>query len=153
MSREPWTRRRVAVAACLAAVAAAAGCVERRYTIRTDPPGANVIVNGEEIGPSPVSRSFVYYGDREVIVTADGFQTQRFTQRCRAPWWNTGLTDWFTENILPVTVRDDREWTFKLQPATVPDREGLVARAGALRQQGKALPPQRRKGILGFLGF
>lgn len=153
MSPHPWTRRWVTVAACLATVAGLGGCVERRYTIRTDPPGALVIVNDEEIGPAPISRSFVYYGTRKVIVTADGFQTEQFLQPCRAPWWNTGLTDWFTENILPFTIRDEREWTFKLQPATVPKREDLVARAAALREQGKAPPPQRRGGILGFFGF
>lgn len=153
MSRERSTRRRVAAAAGLLAIAGATGCVERRYTIRTDPPNALVWVNGEEVGPSPVSRSFVYYGDREVVVMADGYRTQKFLQHCRAPWWNTGLTDWFTENILPVTLRDERDWTFKLQPATVPGREELVNRADALRQQGKALPPQRRGGILGFFGL
>ena len=40
-------------------IAALSGCVERRYTIRTEPPGATVIVNGEEIGPSPTSKSFI----------------------------------------------------------------------------------------------
>ena len=50
------------------------GCVERRYTIRTDPPGALVIVNGEEIGPTPVSRSFIYYGDRKITPDAGWLQ-------------------------------------------------------------------------------
>ncbi len=42
----------------LAALGLLSGCVERRYTIRSDPPGATVIVNGEEIGPAPASKSF-----------------------------------------------------------------------------------------------
>ncbi len=33
------------------------GCVERRYTIRSDPPGALVVVNGEEIGRAGVART------------------------------------------------------------------------------------------------
>ena len=52
---------------------ASTGCVERRYTIRSNPPGALVYVNGEEIGTTPVSRSFTYYGDRDITLIQDGF--------------------------------------------------------------------------------
>ena len=64
------------------------GCVERRYTIRTDPPGALAIVNGEEIGPTPVSRSFTYYGDREITLMLDGYKTKTLIQPIAAPWWD-----------------------------------------------------------------
>ena len=65
------------------------GCVKRRYTIRTDPPGALVLVNKEEIGPSPVSHSFTYYGDREITVMHDDYQTLSVIQPIDAPWWTT----------------------------------------------------------------
>ena len=38
--------------------------------------GATVIVNGEEIGPTPASKSFVYYGDREITLMLDGYADQ-----------------------------------------------------------------------------
>ena len=72
-----YANRRVqALLLLFSGIGALSGCVERRYTIRTDPPGATVVVNGEEIGPSPASKSFVYYGDRKITMILDGYQTK-----------------------------------------------------------------------------
>jgi hypothetical protein len=129
---------------------AAAGCVERRYTIRTDPPGALVFVNGEEIGPTPVSRSFTYWGPREIVLVADGYQTQRIIQPMRPPWWDNYLTEFFSENLVPWTIRDDREFVYKLQPATLPATPELQARAESLRGRGQAAPPAKRRRLFGW---
>ena len=43
--------RRLAAGLVLAGAILCSGCVERRYTLRTDPPGALAIVNGEEDRP------------------------------------------------------------------------------------------------------
>lgn len=129
------------------------GCVERRMTIRTDPPGALVYVNGEEIGSTPVSKSFTYYGDREIVLVADGFQTQRIIQPLPAPWWDNSITDFFSENLIPHQLRDEREFHYRLQPATSPPQAELEQRANELRRQGQAPPAPRRQGLLGWLGF
>ena len=107
------------------------GCVERRYTIRTDPPGATVVVNGEEIGPSPASKSFVYYGERKITLVLDGYETKTLIQPINAPWWDNYLTEFFTENVIPVSMRDEREYTYKLEPAQSPPQ-------GELRDREKA---------------
>lgn len=140
------------VALALAATAGLSGCVERRYTIRTNVP-AVVYANGEEIGMSPASREFVYYGDREFILTAPGYQTLRVIQPVPAPWWDNLFTEFFTENLIPFTFRDERVFTYTLMPQTVPPVEDLRARAEALRERGKVPPPPRRGGLLGFFGF
>ena len=129
------------------------GCVERRYTIRTDPPGAVILVNKEELGASPVSKSFVFYGDRDITVIADGYKTMRIQQPLQAPWWDNRVTEFFTENLLPVTLRDERDFTYKLAPASVPPTNDLVTRADALKADGQKPPLPRRGGILGFFGF
>ncbi len=97
------TRAR-AVLLVLAFTSVLSGCVERRYTIRTDPPGATVVVNGEEIGPTPASKSFVYYGDRKITLMLDGYETKTLIQPIKAPWWDNYLTEFFTENIDPGVV-------------------------------------------------
>ena len=134
-----------------------AGCVERRYTIRTNPPGALAIVNNEEIGPTPVSRSFVYYGDREITLMLDGHQTQTIVQPINAPWWDNYLTEFFTENLIPYTFRDEREFTYQMVPSTVPTQNDLLARAESLRTVGSAPPKPRpkwlREYIRGWLGY
>lgn len=152
MSRIRGRGRRLAAAWFGCALAAGlCGCVERRYTIRTDPPGALAYVNGEEIGPTPVSRNFIYYGDREIVLVADGFRTERVIQPIRAPWWDNLATEFFTENLVPVTLRDERDFTYKLTPETLPPAPELQARAEGLRARGQAPPKPRRKGILAWL--
>ncbi|MFO0956149.1 MAG: PEGA domain-containing protein [Isosphaeraceae bacterium] len=152
MDRRGTNLRRVGAAAILS-LFLAAGCVERRYTIRTDPPGALVVVNGQEIGTSPVSKSFVYYGDRDIRVYKDGFRTERFVQPLRAPWWDNYLTEFFTENLVPITLRDEREYVYKLSPETSPTTDELAQRAEDLRAQGQTPPEPRRGGLLGWFGF
>jgi hypothetical protein len=137
----------------LAAAAALTGCVERRYTIRTDPPGALVFVNGQEIGPSPASVHYTYYAPHEIVLVADGYQTQRIIQKLPAPWYDNLLTDFFSENLVPFTIHDDREFFYKMPIATNPPQGELLQRAEGLRQEGKLPPPERRRGILGFFGF
>jgi hypothetical protein len=131
----------------------AAGCVERRYTIRSDPPGALVVVNGEEIGRTPVSRSFTFYGDREITLMLDGFETKRVIQKINAPWYDNLVTEIVTENVVPFTLRDERDFTYKMAAAGVPTTSDLIARGQALRVEALTPPPPRRGGILGFLGF
>jgi hypothetical protein len=151
------SRRRVGARLLLASAALVAagltGCVERRYTIRTNVPGTLVYVNGEEIGPVPASKTFYYYGDREIVLAAPGYKTQRLIQNVDAPWFDNLLTEFFTENLLPFTLRDEREFVYAMEPA-VPEPEGdLVARGEALRAHGQLPPKKRRGGILGYFGF
>ena len=129
------------------------GCVERRYTIRTEPPGATVVVNGEEIGPAPVSRSFNYYGDRKITLVLDGYQTKTLIQPIEACWWDSFLTEFFTENLIPVSLRDERIYKYKLEPAQTSSQAGLRARAESLRSDAHTLPKPRPAGILGSPGF
>jgi hypothetical protein len=148
------TNRRVqAILLVLFAIGAFSGCVERRYTIRTDQPGATVIINGEEIGPSPASKSFNYYGDRKVTLILDGYQTKTLIQPINAPWWDNYVTEFFTENLVPVSLRDERDYKYALEPAQTPPQGELRDRAESLRSDARILPKPRRGGILGWLGF
>jgi hypothetical protein len=146
-------RRRLATLLLLPGLALVCGCVERRYTVRSDPPGAMVIVNGEAIGPAPASHSFYYYGDREITLVRDGYQTKTVIQPINAPWWDNYLTEFFTENLVPFNIRDERDFTYQLGPAQSPTEEAVISRAEALRTDARILPPPRRGGILGWLGF
>jgi hypothetical protein len=146
-------RRCPAAVFVMAAIGLVSGCVERRYTIRSDPPGATVIVNGEEIGPAPASKSFVFYGDREITLMLDGYQTKTVIQPINAPWWDNLLTEFFTENIIPFSLRDEREFKYQLVPAESPLQGELRDRAESLRSEARVLPKPRRGGILGWLGF
>lgn len=146
---------RIAAATALAAACLSleTGCVIRRYTIRTEPPGATVIVNDEEIGPTPVSKAFTYYGDREVTLIKDGYATKTVIQPVPAPWWDNLLTEFFSENLVPFTLRDEREFAYQLEPAQPPASSDLYGRAEAMRAEAQAPPKPRRRGFLAWLGF
>jgi hypothetical protein len=153
MVRRLGLRRCVTALTGVVVALAATGCVERRYTIRSDPPGALVVVNGEEIGRAPVSRGFTFYGDRDITLMLDGYQTQRVIQPVKSPWYDNLLTEIFTENFLPFTLRDEREFTYKMTPAVIPRTDELMSRGENLRAQAGTSPPPRRGGILGVFGF
>ena len=145
--------KRVLVVFTMAVLCVMPGCVKRRYTLRTDPPGALAIVNGEEIGPTPVSRSFTYYGDRNITFMRDDHQTLSVVQPMDAPWWDNIFTEFFSENLVPITLRDEREFHYRLVPASNPPVHDVLGRGDELRIQSQAPPPPRRGGFLGFFGF
>jgi hypothetical protein len=153
MVKSRGARARLAACLSLAATFACAGCVERRYTLRTDPPGALAIVNGEEIGQTPVSRSFYYYGDREITFLLDGYETKTVIQPVNAPWYDNLFTEFFTENLVPFNIRDERQFSYTLTPASTPRAADLRDRAEQLRSDARIQPKPRRGGLLGWLGF
>ncbi|HQZ69135.1 MAG TPA: PEGA domain-containing protein, partial [Planctomycetaceae bacterium] len=50
------------------------GCVHRRVTINSNPSGALVKVDGRDIGYTPASFDFTWYGTREVQLLRDGYE-------------------------------------------------------------------------------
>ena len=99
-----------------------------------DPAGrALVVSNGEEIGISPASRSFVYYGERDITLYKDGYKTRRIIEKMDAPWWDNRITEFFTETLVPFTIRDDREYVYKLEPEVPTDEPKLLQDAEACR--------------------
>ncbi len=122
------------------------GCVERRYIVRAaDPSGrpvnARVTINSTPAGISPVSINYEYYGTRRVKIEAEGFETVNTTLPIRAPIWDNAVTGFFTENLIPITLRDEREFTFQLKPTVNPPIGDLIGRGEALRQQAQGAPP------------
>src|SRR5437660_464634 len=51
------------------------GCVDRRYVVTSDPPGALVLRNGQPIGATPADGHFVYSGHYPFTLLRDGYQT------------------------------------------------------------------------------
>ena len=126
---------RLVLAGVLAAVVLSAGCVRRTMTIRTEPEGARVVLNDEEVGTSPVTVDFTWYGDYDVICRKNGYQTLQTHRRLNAPWYQIPMIDFFTEALLPMTIQDRQEMSFTLEPAKEVDRKELIDKAKALRDR------------------
>ncbi len=134
-------RSRTGLFLVMLGAAALPGCVERRYTVLTDPPSAMVFEDGRPRGPSPTNQTFDYYGVRKYTVMRDGFQTLEVYEDLRAPWWEYPPFDFITENLLPWTLRDFRELRFTLLPPPVVPAEQVKDKALQLRERGLQLVP------------
>jgi hypothetical protein len=123
------------LAACLIVALSLSGCVERKLTINTEPGGAIVVLNDEEIGTSPVTTSFEWYGDYDVRISKEGFQTLKTHRKLKRPWYDWFPFDFFAQIVYPKRIVDSYEWSFTLAPQTQPDREELIQDAQKLRKQ------------------
>jgi len=134
--RVPWIALTV-----LVALAAAPGCVQRRMTIRSSPPGALVYVDDYQIGSTPVSTDFIYYGTRKIRLVKDGFETLTVRQPFPMPWYQVFPLDFVTENLWPWEIRDERVVDLAMTPADSQPAEAVVARAQQARLAAGSLPP------------
>lgn len=118
-----------------AAVAAAfvAGCVERKLTIVTEPAGAVVWLNDEEVGATPVTVNFNWYGDYRVQISKPGYETLNTHRELERPLHDRAGFDFFAEVLWPGRIVDEYTWEFALLPYVQPDSAQLLEQAEAMR--------------------
>lgn len=119
----------------LICVSALGGCVRRRMTVRSNPPGATVFIDGQEIGRTPVATSFTYYGTRNFRLVKDGYETISVNQRFPAPWYQVPPLDFFSENLAPQEIRDEHVVNFDLAPKANVSMDDVLIHAEQLRNQ------------------
>lgn len=113
------------------AASALTGCVERRISIETDPPGALVWVNDRQAGRTPVSVAFTHEGTYDLRIEKEGYEPLVTPATTDGPIWDTVPLDFFAE-VLPVRARNETRWMFTLAPRD-DSEEALLSRAAALR--------------------
>lgn len=128
------------VGACIGGMMSA-GCVERRMLIVSDPPGATVLVNGQNVGLTPASVPFTYYGKYDITLIRDGYQTKTYQARIRRPWFQFFPLDFAAEVLYPGHIQDNRTLNFQMEPMVQPTSEQIIRSAEAIRQRGQTLGP------------
>jgi hypothetical protein len=125
------------------------GCVERRMHITSEPAGALVYLNDEEVGRTPLTRDFTWYGDYDVQVRKEGYETLDTNRWVVAPWWQWPPFDFFAE-LMPFRPTDQRTLHFELQPTSPGDvsSEQLLERANAMRQRLESPRAARTEGAV-----
>ena len=128
-------RRLPAVAALLLLT----GCVERLISIRSNPPGATVYLDGELKGKTPVDVPYTWYGGRDVTLEMPGFVSITKRVDLDPPWWQCVPFDFVTDLLLPFTLTDRTELHFMMATETTrkADIEALKARAEELKKKLK----------------
>lgn len=137
-------RRAILVTLALAMCLLQTGCVRRRLTVHSNPPGALVYVDNQQIGTTPCSVDFVYYGTREIRLVKPGYDTLTINQPIPTPWYQIPPLDFVSENLVLAKIRDNRTVTYNLAPQMMIPTEELIQRGEQLRQatlQQAATPP------------
>ncbi len=106
-------------------------------TIRTNPPGARVYVDDYEIGTTPVSANFTYYGTRKIRLVKPGYETLTVMEPIPPPWYQIPPLDFVSENLWPGELEDRRALSYQLVPQRVVPQEELLGRAEALRSRAQ----------------
>jgi hypothetical protein len=117
-------------------IAAPAGCVERTMRVETNPPGALVYMNYQEVGRTPLERDFTWYGTYDVQVRNEGYETLKTRTKVIAPWWQWPPFDLVAE-LLPFRLKDERRVAYTLKPASTQPVEPseILSRAEEMRDR------------------
>ncbi len=99
-----WSGRAAVSSSMLLLLMLSTGCVEQLLTIDSDPSGAVVTLNDQEVGRTPVTTNFKWYGFYEAEVRKDGYQTLKTTSPVIAPWWQWVPFDLCTKSF-PSDIR------------------------------------------------
>jgi len=110
------------------------GCVERQLTINTEPKGALVFLNDEEIGESPVTASFEWYGDYNVRISKEGYETLNTHRKLKRPLHDKFPFDLFAM-VIPKRTVNSYQWTFTLEEKRQISREQLIQNAEELKEK------------------
>jgi hypothetical protein len=124
------------LALILAVLTNAGGCIERILTVQTNPPGALVELNNQEMGRTPVSRDFTWYGTYDVTIRLDDYRTLKTAAKVYAPIYEWIPIDLITE-LLPFPFKDHHTLNYSLipeLPASQPS-PGIIERAAQLKGQ------------------
>jgi hypothetical protein len=135
----------------LAAMAACPGCVkkyvnkeygvERYITVRSDPPGAHVFIDNEEVGDTPIENyKFIHYGTRRITIMAPGYKTISTYERIGAPIYQWFPVDFVFELLLPVKLEDHHNFLYILEPDPEMDVQEFIRKAQEFRQKERQSP-------------
>ena len=121
------------------------GCVERKITIGSDPAGAIVMLNDQEVGRTPITVPFTWYGDYDVRLryekntgTPESPKITRYYlhthKKTTTPWFEFIGMDLIAQ-ILPIQFKDEQVWAFVIPEVVEPTDEELLQRAQELKNQ------------------
>ncbi len=129
-------------AAGAACTLALTGCSRRTITVTSQPPGALVWLNDQQVGRTPVSVDFVHFGTYDVRLILEGFEPVTASRTARAP-----LNEWPGPDLVtaPLPFHTRIDWHFDLAPvAEAVDRpaaeRALLERARDLQSQAVTRP-------------
>ncbi len=77
------------------------GCVRRTARFTSVPDGARVFLNDREIGRTPATVEFTWYGDYDVVYRLEGYETIKTNAVLNPPLYQRFPFDFFAEVLWP----------------------------------------------------
>lgn len=108
------------------------GCAEQSITIRSRPEGAKVLVDSQEMGVTPCTFHFTYYGTREIVLEKEGYETMQTVVSIRPSLFNIFPLDILTI-FFPYPLADERSFSYTLKPFRPQEIEEIVKRGEELK--------------------
>jgi hypothetical protein len=129
----------------LALALIASACKTHRYLqISSTPPGAEVRLDDELVGVTPVRVPFEHYGTRRLTFHLRGYRTASRRVKLRPKWYARFPLDIVTEVLLPMglTVRRKVHQDLVLgeEVMSLPSLRSVIERANSLRHSGPEGP-------------
>ena len=135
MLRATWV-----VAICFLAICVGCARVQRTLSINSDPEGAVLVMNDQEVGRIPVTRDFVWYGWYDVTLRKEGYKTLKTKAEVIAPAWQWPPFDLIAD-FSPARLKDKHKLLFKLEPEEAPpSNDEMLGRAEQMRVQLESSP-------------
>lgn len=133
LSMTPSMRNNASILYSLAAtlVISAVGCVDRTLSVTSEPSGALLYLNDEEIGRTPCTVAFTFHGTYDVRLVKDGHETLITQADTRAPIYDIPPLDLVAE-ITPARLPSRTQWHFRLLPVNT-DTAAILDRARQMR--------------------
>ena len=125
------------------AIGLGSGCVDRRFVVDTNVPGAQVAIDGTPLGPSPADGRREYPGCYTFTASAAGYEPLEQVVKFNPRWYDYPGLDFFAEVLWPFRIEDVRRVRLDLEPLRPVNIGELTARGEELRGAGRSLPPSR----------
>ncbi|MGL6225227.1 MAG: PEGA domain-containing protein [Thermoguttaceae bacterium] len=119
-------------------LAVSEGCVRRRITVRSDPPGAVAYLDNVELGKTPISRNFDFYGKRELRLVKDGYETHTELVALPAPWYEWAGIDFVSEILVPGVITNQHYFDVRMRSQQMIPPDDLIMQAEQLRATAHA---------------
>lgn len=140
-------RNAVFLAAALAGALALTGCygqVQRTIAVESDPPGALCWLNDNEVGRTPLTVPFTWYGTYGVRLELPGHEPLITKAKVAAPPYEWIPLDLAYETVVPGVHYDTHAFKFILKKSEPTDADALRKRAEGFRQRAEG-PGQEPK--------
>ena len=115
------------------------GCVERTFTITSEPEGALVYMSSVEVGRTPVTIPFTWYADYDIVLRHADYQTLKTHHKIKPPIYDVPPLDLLSA-IAPWTYHVRRAAHFKMVPRADRTNEELIRDAEELRARNLEAP-------------